>query len=269
VGCELSRIAEQFERIRAKGEKALVAFVTAGDPFPTRTADVIVTLAEAGADIIELGIPFSDPLADGPTIQDASQRALIAGMTPPKVFDIVREARQRTQTPIVLMGSWNPALQYGMARFAQDAAEAGADGTIMTDLTPEEAGVWKSVSDSVNLDTIFLLAPTSTPSRMALVGRMASGFIYCVSRTGITGAQNDVPSDLPPLIEAIRPWANETPICVGFGIHTPAHVTTITRYTDGAVVGSSLVSLLYKERENPNALGIVRDYITSLKAATL
>ena len=266
---KIDRIAAAFQRAAEQKRAALIPYIAAGNPLPTTTVPLMHALVKAGADVIELGIPFSDPLADGPTIQDASQRALIAGMTPPKVFDIVREARQRTQTPIVLMGSWNPALQYGMARFAQDAAEAGADGTIMTDLTPEEAGVWKSVSDAVNLDTIFLLAPTSTPSRMALVGRMASGFIYCVSRTGITGAQNDVPSDLPPLIEAIRPWANETPICVGFGIHTPAHVTTITRYTDGAVVGSSLVSLLYKERENPNALGIVRDYITSLKAATL
>lgn len=264
----MSRIAGRFEELRAQGEKALVTFVTAGDPFPARTADVIIALAEAGADIVELGIPFSDPLADGPTIQAASQRALDAGMTPPQVLEIVREARQRTQVPIILMGSWNPALQYGPAKFVQDAADAGADGTIMTDLTPEEAGVWKTVSDAAGMDTVFLLAPTSTPARMALVGRMASGFIYCVSRTGITGAQNDVPIDLPPLIESIRPWSNEIPVCVGFGIHTPAHVAAITRYADGVVVGSSIVTLLHKERDNPNALDVLKEYVASLKAAT-
>ena len=265
----MSRIAKRFERLKARGEKALVAFVTAGDPWPDATADIVVALAKAGADIVELGVPFSDPLADGPTIQASSQRALDAGMTPPKVLEIVRQARTRTEVPIVLMGAWNPALQYGLEKFATDAVAAGADGTIMTDLTPEEAGVWKTASDAAGLDTIFLLAPTSTPARMALVGRMASGFIYCVARTGITGAQSEVPADLPPLIESIRQWSDGKPVCVGFGIHTPAHVAAITRYADGVAIGSSIVSLLHKERANPDLLNVLTDYVESLKAATL
>lgn len=264
----MSRLRQQFERLREKNEKALVAFVTAGDPWPDRTAEVVAALAEAGADIIELGVPFSDPLADGPTIQASSQRALNAGMTPPQVLEIVRQARERTEVPIVLMGAWNPAMQYGMERFAGDAVAAGADGTIMTDLSPEEAGEWKRVSDAAGLDTIFLLAPTSTTARMALVGKMASGFIYCVSRTGVTGARNEVPDDLPPLIDAIRARADGTPICVGFGISRPEHVAAVTRYSDGAVVGSALVDLLHRERDNPQMLTLARDYITSLKAAT-
>lgn len=228
----------------------------------------MAALADAGADIIELGVPFSDPLADGPTIQASSQRALNAGMTPPQVLESVRQARERTDVPIVLMGSWNPAMQYGMERFARDAAQAGADGTILTDLSPEEAGEWKRVSDAAGLDTIFLLAPTSTTGRMALIGRMASGFIYCVSRTGVTGARSNVPEDLPPLIEAIRARADGTPVCVGFGISRPEHVAAITRYADGVVVGSALVDLLHRERDNPQMLTSARDYIASLKAGT-
>ena len=246
----------------------MIAYVTAGDPWPDATADIVVALAEAGADIVEIGVPFSDPLADGPTIQASTQRSLDAGMTPPKVLDIVRQARARTDVPLVLMGAWNPAMQYGLEKFAADAVKAGADGTIMTDLTPEEAGTWKNASDAVSLDTIFMLAPTSTPARMALVGRMASGFIYCVARTGITGAQESVPADVPPLVAAIRQWANDKPLCVGFGIHTPAHVAAICAYADGVAIGSSIVSLLHKERENPKMLSVLTDYVQSLKAAT-
>ena len=257
----------RFAALRERNEKALVAFVTAGDPQPECTADVVVALAGAGADVIELGIPFSDPLADGPTIQASSQRALDAGMTPPRVLDIARLVRARSDVPLVLMGAWNPVLQYGPERFVLDAAGAGVDGTIMTDLTPEEAGEWKRVCDRGDLDTIFLLAPTSTIARMALVGKLSSGFIYCVSRTGITGVRADVPPDLPPLIEQIR-QRTDRPVCVGFGIARPEHVAAVTRYADGAVVGSALVDLLHRERDNPRLPDIAGDYIASLKAAT-
>ena len=263
-----NRLTQTFDALRAREQKALVAFVTAGDPWPDRTAEVIVTLAEAGADVIELGIPFSDPLADGPTIQSASMRSLQAKMTPPKVLEIVREARKRTQTPLVLMGSWNPILQYGLERFATDAVEAGADGTILTDLTPEEAGEWKRISDAAGLATIFLLAPTSTIARMALVGKMTSGFVYCVSRTGITGVGSVVPSDLPPLVQAIRERAGGLPVCVGFGISEPRHVAAVCEIADGAVVGTSLVDLLHRERDNPELLALVTQYVAGLKAAT-
>jgi tryptophan synthase alpha chain len=263
-----NRLTQTFAGLRARSEKALVAFITAGDPLPDRTADVIVALAEAGADVVELGIPFSDPLADGPTIQASSLRALVAGMTPPKVLEIVREARKRTQVPLVLMGSWNPVMQYGMERFTRDAVAAGADGTILTDLSPEEAGEWKRIADAANLATVFLLAPTSTMARMALVGKMASGFIYCVSRTGITGVGSVVPSDLPPLVSSIRQRAHGTPVCVGFGISEPEHVAAVCDIAEGAVVGSALVTLLHKERDNPDLLRLAAEYITRLKEAT-
>lgn len=244
--------------------------MTAGDPLPEHTADVVAALMDGGADVVELGIPFSDPLADGPTIQASSFRALQTGMTPPKVLDIVRQVRAtgREDVPIVLMGAWNPVLQYGLERFAREAVAAGADGTILTDLSPEEAGEWKRVSDAAGLDTIFLLAPTSTPARMALVGKMASGFVYCVSRTGVTGARGDVPEELPGLIAAIRSYADGLPVCVGFGISKPENVAAITAYADGAVVGSALVDLLHRERENPNLLNIARDFVAALKAPT-
>lgn len=265
----MDRFARTFAGCRERGEKALVAFVTAGDPFPDRTADVVLALAEAGADVVELGVPFSDPLADGPTIQASSQRALDAGMTPPEVLEIVRQVREKNDaTPLVLMGAWNTTLQYGPERFARDAVAAGADGTIVTDMIPEEAGEWKRVSDAAGLATIFLLAPTSTPARMALVGKMASGFIYCVSRTGVTGARSDVPAELPGLVAAIQGGAEGTPVCVGFGISQPEHVRAVSSFADGVVVGSALVDLLHRERENPRLLDAARDFVASLKAGT-
>lgn len=261
----MSRLETRFAQLRASGEKALVCFVTAGDPFPDATADVVEALAQGGADAIEIGIPFSDPLADGPTIQASSLRALQHGMTPPKVLDAVREARRRgVDTPIVLMGSWNPTLQYGLDAFARDAAAAGVDATIMTDLSPEEAGEWKRVCDDAGLDTVFLLAPTSTPDRMDLVGRMASGFVYCVSRTGITGARDEVPADLPPMIDAIRGHVGDLPLCVGFGISRPEHVARVCSFADGAVVGSALVTLLHETRDCDEA----RAFVALLKEAT-
>ena len=265
---EMSRIDARFAQLRARNEKALVVFVTAGDPLPNGTADLVVALANAGADVIELGVPFSDPLADGPTIQASSQRSLDAGMTPPHVLQIVRQIRERSDVPLVIFGAWNPFLAYGAERFAYDAAQAGADGTIITDLTPEEARDWKRICGEAGLDTIFLLAPTSTPTRMALVARIASGFIYCVSRTGVTGARQDVPAELASLVATIREKADDLPICVGFGIAAPTQARQISRYADGIVVGSALVDLLHRERENPELLKVASDYVAGLKEAT-
>ncbi len=264
-----SRLPSHFAALAARGERALVTFVTAGDPWPDNTAAIVAALADGGADVIEIGVPFSDPLADGPTIQASSQRALDTGMTPPKVLEIVRDARKRGVTvPILLMGAWNPVLQYGIGRFAHDAADAGIDGVILTDLTPEESDDWKTAADAVGLDTIYLLAPTSTEARMALVGARARGFIYCVSQTGITGTQDAVPEALPPLVDAIRAHARGVPICVGFGIRRPDQVAAICRIADGAVIGTALVQLLHEHRDDPNLLAHVTDTIATLKAAT-
>ena len=265
----MNRLDARFAELKSRGEGALVAFVTAGDPYPERTAEVICALAEAGADVIEIGVPFSDPLADGPTIQAASFRALQGGMTPPKVLDAIREARARGVTvPLVLMGAYNPVLQYGPEKFAQDAVAAGVDGAIVTDVIPEEADTWKPIADAAGLATIFLLAPTSTPERMEAVGKLAAGFVYCVSMTGITGTKEVVPSELPSLVAAIREHTASTPVCVGFGIKTPEQVKAICAFADGAVVGSSLVQLLDTNRDNPDALTLAKGYIAVLKAAT-
>ncbi len=266
----VSRFENTFAALRARQEKALIAFVTAGDPLPNRTADAVCALADAGADIVEIGIPFSDPLADGPTIQASSFRALQSGMTPPKVLDIVREVRARNTTvPLVLMGAYNPIMQYGAEAFARDAKAAGADGAILTDLTPDAASEWKQVADAAGFATIFLLAPTSTEGRMAIVGKLATGFIYTMSRAGITGARSDVPQELSHLLSQIRAFSGDTPLCVGFGISTPEQVHAICQYADGAVVGSALVDLLHNERDNPELLSVAAEFIRALKKGTL
>lgn len=266
----VSRFEKTFAALHARNEKALVAFVTAGDPMPHRTADVVCALADAGADVVEIGVPFSDPLADGPVIQASSFRALQAGITPPKVLDAVREIRTRnTHTPLVLMGAYNPVMQYGAEAFARDAADAGADGAILTDLTPESAHEWKRFADNAGLGTIFLLAPTSTPSRMAVVGQMVTGFIYTMARAGVTGARADVPQELLGLVERVRSFAGNTPVCVGFGVSTPEQVREICTVADGAVVGSVLVDLLHRERDNPALLDVAADFVRALKKGTV
>lgn len=264
----MSRLTARFEQLRTRQEKALVCFVTAGDPTPEKTVAIVTTLAKAGVDLVEIGIPFSDPLADGPSIQAASQRALDTGMSTRKALALVREIRATTpDLPIVLMTYYNPLLRYGLDAYARDAHEAGADAHIVTDLTPEEAGEWKRVSELNGLDTVFLVAPTSTPARIATVAELSTGFVYCVSRTGVTGARQDVPTELRDVIAQIKA-RTEQPVCVGFGISTPEHVALITAYADGAVVGSRLVDLIHAHRDSPDLLLVVHDYVASLKAAT-
>ena len=191
-----TRIDQTFARLKAADEGALVAFLTAGDPSVEHTPELVTLLAEAGADIIELGIPYSDPLADGPSIQASSQRALDRGVTPPKVLDMVRRVRERSDVPIVLMTSYNLVLRCGLTRFAEDAQSAGADGTILTDLPPEEAHHWREASQAHGLATIFLVAPTSTPARIRTIAENTTGFVYCVSRTGVTGAKAEMTAEL-------------------------------------------------------------------------
>jgi tryptophan synthase alpha chain len=265
-----NRLDIAFERLRGENAGALVTFVTAGDPWPDvdRSAELVLSLANAGADVIELGIPYSDPQADGPSIQAASQRALEGGVNPPFVLDVVRRVRKKSQVPIVLMTYYNPVFRSGLSRFASDAAAAGADGFILTDLPPEEAGPWLSEADSVGLATIFLLAPTSNDARIAFVARkMTRGFIYCVSRTGVTGAQRDVPDDLAALIARIRA-ASSLPVCVGFGISTPEHVATVAGIADGAVIGSALVDYLHREAENSDVMANMSAMTAQWKRAT-
>lgn len=263
----MSRLTQRFAQLQPKKEKALVCFVTAGDP-PGRTVEIVETLAQAGADAIEIGLPFSDPLADGPSIQASSQRALDNGMTVVKALEIVRAIRKRApDLPLILMTYYNPILRYGLARYAADAKAAGADAHIVTDLTPEESDEWKRLSTENELDTIFLLAPTSTQERIEVVGRLSSGFIYCVSRTGVTGAREDIPAELMDMVARIRMTAR-VPICVGFGVSRPEQVRRIASFADGVVVGSALVDLIHLYQDDPNLLALVADYVASLKAAT-
>lgn len=263
----MSRIDERFARLRDAGEKALVCFVTAGDPNLETTRRIVLELEKAGADIVELGVPFSDPIADGPSIQASSMRALESGTNVPAVLDLVRAIRKESELPLVLMTYYNPVQKYGVDRFAADAAGAGVDGAIVTDLTPEEAGQWKAVADRVGMNTIFLLAPTSTDARIERVASLASGLIYCVSRTGVTGARKEMAQGVRELVGCIRA-KTEKPIAVGFGISKPEHVREICEYADGAVVGSLLVDLIAAKAGARTLLGEIRNLVSLLKAGT-
>lgn len=264
----MRRLADTFTRLRARGEKALVCFVTAGDPTSEIAVETVKTLARAGVDAVEIGIPFSDPLADGPSIQASSQRSLDRGMTTRKALAIVAQIRADvSDVPLILMTYYNPIRCYGLEQYARDAKAAGADAHIVTDLTPEEAGDWKKFSEVSDLDTVFLVAPTSTARRIDVVARISSGFVYCVSRTGVTGVRQDVPAELTTVVKHIKSRTDEA-VCVGFGISTPEHVRKICAFADGVVVGSSLVDLLHRERKNPALQEMVFDYISKLKAAT-
>lgn len=228
------------------------------------TRQIVLELETAGVDIIELGIPFSDPMADGPSIQASSTRALRRGVTPPQVLDLVQEIRQESQVPLILMTYYNPVLQWGLEKFAQSARSAGVDGVIITDLTPEEAIPWKRVAEREGLDTIFLLAPTSTEERMARVAQLATGFIYCVSRTGVTGAREDLASEeLRQLVQRIRRYT-PLPVVVGFGISRPEHIRILGQWADGVVVGSALVDVIASHLEDPYLPALVAQKVRSL-----
>lgn len=262
----MSRIDKRFEELAAHGRKALVTYLTAGDPNIDISEAILTTVSEAGADILEIGVPFSDPLADGPSIQAAAHRALDAGVRLPEVFGLVERLRSRIDTPIVLMTYFNPVQKFGMDRFAADAAHAGVDGVIMTDLPPEEAGDWKRIADTAGLSTIFLLAPTSTEKRIRRVADMATGFIYCVSRTGVTGVREEVPAELQALIHTIRQYTDK-PVAVGFGISKPEHVKQVTQWADGAVVGSALIDLITRDGAEEELLAAVHKFVRELKQA--
>jgi tryptophan synthase alpha chain len=257
-----TRISERFAALRESGELGIIAYITAGDPSLDATYKFVLALAEAGADIIELGIPFSDPVADGPTIQRASERALKDHTTLAQVIDLVREIRKSSEVPIVLFSYYNPVLQMGLEQFAIAAAGAGADGVLITDLTPEESEDYRQILAAHHLDTIFLGAPTSTDERLAKIAAVSSGFLYLISRTGVTGAKDALPDDLPALLRRAR-RVTHLPIAVGFGISLPGHVSVLGGLADAAVVGSALVS----EIENSTAASPTAANIDTAAAA--
>jgi tryptophan synthase alpha chain len=260
------RIAARFAELSRRGEMGLVAYLTAGDPSLDASEEIVLAAAEAGADVIELGVPFSDPVADGPTIQRASERALRAGATLRSVLDLVKKLRKRTDVPLVLFSYYNPLLQMGTQRFAAAAAEAGADGVLAIDLTPEESAEYRDVMHSHKLDTIFLVAPTSTDERIAQISRVSTGFLYLVSRAGVTGAREALPEELPNLVRRVRK-ATTLPIAVGFGISLPTHIAVLGGIADAAVVGSALVAAVENARSPKEAANAVAEKIRSLKQA--
>jgi len=261
-----TRIAQRFAELRASGELGIIAYITAGDPSLDATYKFVLALAEAGADVIELGIPFSDPLADGPTIQRASERALKAGTTLAGVLDLARRIRESSQVPLILFGYYNPIFQMGVEKFAAAASAAGADGVLVTDLTPEESVDYRRILAAHRLDTVFLGAPTSTDERLATIAACTSGFLYLISRTGVTGAKDSLPDELPALLRRARA-ITKLPIAVGFGISLPGHVSLLGGLADAAAVGSALVSEIENAKTVDAAATALAVRVRTLKEA--
>jgi tryptophan synthase alpha chain len=262
----VSRIAATFEALRASGRKALIPYVTAGDPYADASVDIMLAMAKAGADVIELGVPFSDPMADGPVIQKASERALAKGIGMPQVLQIVRDFRARdAKTPVVLMGYANPVERYGVDRFVADAAAAGVDGVLVVDYPPEECEAFAGKLGAKGLDMIFLLAPTSTEQRMRDVGRIASGYVYYVSLKGVTGAGHLDTAAVAEMVPRIKQHV-KLPVGVGFGIRDTQTARAVAAVSDAVVIGSALVQLL-ETRDRGSVAAAAADFIGGIRAA--
>ena len=257
----MTRIQQLFNRCASEKRAALVAYLTAGDPAPEATPGLVAALERGGVDLIELGVPFSDPIADGPVIQRGADRALKAGTTVAKVLAIAKKIRETSEIPLLLFTYLNPVLRYGLENLARDAKAAGIDGCLLTDVSVEEAEVYVNAMRAAGLDTVFLAAPTSTPERLRLVAKYSSGFIYLVSRTGVTGERADLSAALKPLIDATRA-ISKLPLAAGFGISTPDQAGAVAKIADGVVVGSAIVRLI---EENAGETGLEK-YARSLRA---
>ncbi len=260
----MTRIAKLFERLGREGQPGLIAYITAGDPDPGRTASLVLALERGGADLIELGVPFSDPIADGPVIQLASERALQAGTTLHSVLDIARQIRAQSQIPLLLFSYMNPLVRYGFEALARDAVEAGIDGCLFTDLSVEEADPYVASIRQAGLDTVFLAAPTSTKRRLELVARYSTGFVYLVSRTGVTGERDSLSDSIGPLVENMRA-VTSLPLAVGFGISKPEHAASVGRLADAAVVGTAIVKLVERHGSDPDLETRLEQFARELK----
>ena len=263
-----SRIAEAFARLRAEKRPGLVTYTTAGDPDLPRSGEILLALARAGADVIEVGVPFSDPLADGPVIQRATERALASGSNLRTTLSLIAQIRPQVSAPIVLFSYANPLLRMGVDRFARTAADAGVDGVLALDLPIEEAEGFREALATAGLDTIFLLSPTTSDQRIRQAAQMGRGFLYGISRLGVTGARDRVAAGAEALARRIRSHTS-LPIALGFGISRPEHVAEVTAYADAAVVGSALVALIAEHSGSPDLLERVETYIRWLKGAAV
>ncbi len=259
----MSDIAAKFESLKASGRKGFIPFVTAGDPNLELSVEIVLALAENGADIIELGVPFSDPMADGPTIQASSQRALENGVTLKQILEMVRAIREKTDVPIVLFSYLNPLYRYGIEKLATEAARAGVDGILITDAVGEEAAEIAAELRASNLDMISLIAPTTSDARLEKIAANASGFIYAVSRAGVTGTQKTTSDSAEILVKRARHLTN-LPIAVGFGISSRRQVEEVWHYADAAVVGSAIVAEIARSMRDGNAVERVREFVRGL-----
>ena len=261
-----SRLTATFDALRREQRPGLVTYTTAGDPDLSRSADILRALDRAGADVLEVGVPFSDPLADGPVIQRATERALAAGGNLRATLEIIKKVRRDVKAPIVVFSYANPLFRMGIAEFAAQASSAGVDGVLALDLPIEEAGAFQSTMDASGLDTIFLLSPTTTDQRIEKAAKLGRGFLYGISRLGVTGARDEVASGAEAMVRRIRAFTS-MPIALGFGIARPEHVAEVGGFADAAVVGSALVALIAKESGSPQMIERVEDYVRSLRAA--
>ena len=260
----MTRIGRMFDGLKRDGRKGLIAYLTAGDPSPDRTPALVDALVRGGADLIELGVPFSDPIADGPVIQRAGERALRAGTTLQTVLDIAAEIRERLEVPLLLFTYLNPVLRYGMERLAREAAACGVDGCLLTDASVEEAQEYVGAMHRHGLDTVFLAAPTSTPRRIQLVAQYSTGFVYLVSRAGVTGERDSLSDAVAPLIRAVRA-ATDLPLAVGFGVSKPEHVAELGRQVEAVVVGSAFVRMIERGLDNPSLEIQLESFVRELK----
>jgi tryptophan synthase alpha chain len=261
----MGRLGDTFARLRGERRGGLIAYVTAGDPDSPRSEDILVALAEGGADVLEVGVPFSDPVADGPVIQRASERALAAGMTLNGTLDLVRRLRNRIETPVVLFTYANPVLRMDPTVFAERAHKAGADGVLMLDYPVEEAEPLRAPLVAAGLDPIFLISPTTTEARIERSAQLGAGFLYLISRLGVTGARAEMADDATALVERVRRHSS-LPLALGFGISRPEQVAAVCRHADAAVVGSAIVNVVAQHASN-DAAAAVRDFARWLKSA--
>jgi len=263
----MNRIEETFSDLRERNEKALVGFVTAGDPTPEMSMKIVLGMCRSGLDILELGVPFSDPTADGPIIQRSSERSLEKGTSLTSVLEMTRRIRAETSTPIILFSYYNPIFNYGLSRFYKEAMGAGADGVLVVDLPPEESDEMTAEWTGQGFSLIRLVAPTTPQERMALIAGSGEGFLYLVSKTGVTGSHGLDIQDISQRVTRLRE-ATQLPICVGFGISTPEHVAGIAAVADGVVVGSAFEKLIEKNMNDSGLAEILSEFVKTLKSAT-
>lgn len=262
-----NRIDATFERLREEKRTALMPYLMGGFPDVETSLELLVAAAEAGADLVEFGIPYSDPLADGPTIQAAAEEALSNDINTDVIFELVAKARERTQIPIVIMTYYNTIYHYGIDRFARRAYESGVDGTIVPDLPVEEAAAWNKAATAINIDNVMLVAPTSTPNRIRMITEASKGFIYCVSLTGVTGARSNLPSNLTDFINRVRN-VTEKPVAVGFGISEPRHAKQVAEIADGVIIGSALVKIIKNSSQSTaGCVEAATNYLTGIREA--